>query len=169
MPVYNRRLSASQRGWLWASEKNCQHTDSISRCSWHWGAQWQKAGAALGGTWLWEQAMAVLCLNGGIGEVSEGETCFDILWSRKDKTLQGKHTAKAAAAPAFVCLVSLPRRWVGVKGKKHWCTEGKVNIAVNDEATCDWSFSVELLAKSGESLCFGEAEELVVWNARSRS
>lgn len=77
------------------------------------------------------------------------------------KTLLDKRVAKAAAAPALVRLVSLPGRWARVKGKKHGCKEGKVNIAVNDETMCDWSFLVELLAKCGESLCFGEAEELV--------
>lgn len=29
--------------------------------------------------------MAMLCLNGGLGEASEEEIRFDILWSRKDK------------------------------------------------------------------------------------
>lgn len=46
-----------------------------------------------------------------------------------------------------------------MKGKNHWC---EVNITVNDETLCDWSFSVELLAKSHESLCFRKAEEPVI-------
>lgn len=43
------------------------------------------AGAALDGTWFWEQATAMLCLNGDLNEASEEEIRFDILWSRRQK------------------------------------------------------------------------------------
>ena len=46
-----------------------------------------------------------------------------------------------------------------MKGKNHWC---KVNIAVNAATLCDWSFSIELPAKSHESLCFRKEEELAI-------
>lgn len=82
-----------------------------------------------------------------------GKKRYALIFSEVGKTretLLEKRVAEAAAAPALVCLVYLLGRWARVK-KPHQYKEGKVNIVVNDETICDWSFSVELLAKSGES------------------